>query len=423
MGGHDVVILGFRLNGPEAPAKALERLLRVSAGDARAMAKRFPCMAGADLAEAEAEALADQLRAVGARVEVRSRTKQPAQPEREPIADLGRAPMEPPAPVNPVAHIRLPEAPAAPVAETFQLGPLRLSVPGKARESLAGKYLLGTLRILLPQGGPPPPAAQAPGVAPPVAELPQPGASDLYETGMRDDVLGGLGEGAALELDEAARDGARYVSGGRAQRPSLMMRVGKSLADMPSNLVRRRVAGPGRSRFRGIRRSQLLVPSLGGGVLALLAWLLFGALAQSDGARVEAQQGSAMGEPARAMVGAAERSGESTERPSAELHPMLKLAPEAMQGSLAAILRKQVKGVSSVAIDWPEGQEPKPTVRCMLVAGTSNERAERVRALLATGKSVEITPMMANQLRDHAEVLRTVSGESNAHHTPLCLTN
>ena len=163
MAGHDVVVSGFRLNGAESPAKVLERVLRCSGEQARALSKRFPVTVQGELSRAAADSLAAQLREAGARVEVRevaspALAQAPvdgAQPE-----SAGRAPIAPPEPVGPLAAPPV-ESPAASPDTTFKVGTLRIQVPAKARDSLAGRYLIGTLKILLPAGGPPPPPAAA----------------------------------------------------------------------------------------------------------------------------------------------------------------------------------------------------------------------------------------------------------------------
>jgi hypothetical protein len=94
-----------------------------------------------------------------------------------------------------------------------------------------------------------------------------------------------------------------------------------------------------------------------------------------------------------------------------------------MEAALASIMRKRVPGTHAVSIDWPEGQEPKEPVQCMLVEGSSVQREQRVRALLATGKRMTLTPLIESQLRDHEEVLRIALGDANAHFSSLCLVN
>jgi hypothetical protein len=433
MVGHDVVVLGFRLNGAEPPAKALERVLRCSSDDARALSKRFPATVRARASVLDAEALATQLREVGARVEVRvsgAGCREPAdlQGRGERADGSERMPIAPPEPVGPLPVVQA--APAAPAEPdmTFKVGTLRIQLPARARDSLAGKYLIGTLKILLPAGGPPPPPAAAPAPAAQPVETATSGAANLYETGVRDDVLDDPASATALELDtDALQRGGRYVSGGRAQRPSLMMRVRASLVDMPSNLVRRRRTAKRSGRpFRGLWRSSLVLPSLLGGLLVLVLHLLFGSPSEADRARVQldAQQGTARGEAEQAQdqVAGAE-AGEPGEESQPPLNPLLKLAPEPMEAPLAAIMRKRVPGVHTVAIEWPEGEEPKEPLSCMLVEGSTAQRDKRVHELLTTGQRVALTAVLETQLRDHAEVLRIAVGNANAHFTPLCLRN
>ena len=436
MAGHDVVVSGFRLNGAESPAKVLERVLRCSGEQARALSKRFPVTVQGELSRAAADSLAAQLREAGARVEVRevaspALAQTPvdgAQPE-----SAGRAPIAPPEPVGPLAAPPV-ESPAASPDTSFKVGTLRIQVPAKARDSLAGKYLIGTLKILLPAGGPPPPpaAAPAPAMLPPSApggELANP-----YGAGVRDSVLDDPSSAAALELDtDALQQGGRYVSGGRAQqRPSLMMRVRRSLADMPSNLVlRRRPSKRTGMPSRGLWRSRPMLLALLGGLLVLVGHGVLGSVSEADGAPLDAQRGTALGEQAATKPAAKSadegttgaQAEEAADEPQPALNPLLQLAPKPMEAALAAIMRKRIPGVHAVGIDWPEGQEPKEPLSCMLVEGNTAQRAARVHTLLTTGRRAALTPMIESQLRDHAEVLRVALGSANAQFASLCLRN
>jgi hypothetical protein len=251
-------------------------------------------------------------------------------------------------------------------------------------------------------------------------------AHDLYDSGLHDDVLDAPGANVALELDtDALQTGARYVSGGRAeQRPSLMMRMRASILEAPSNLVRRKRA-PKRSAlpFRGLWRSPLMVPALLGGLLTLGVHAALGSAEDVEAARPDTVTGTALGEQPSAPASEASPSDAQAVESAPALHPILQLAPKPMEGALASILRKRVPGTHAVTIDWPEGQEPKESVQCMLVDGSTAQREQRVRALLATGKRMTVTPFIESQLRDHEEVLRIALGNANAHFASLCLVN
>lgn len=70
MAGYDVVIAGFRLNAQEQPAKTLERILLMSAEEARVCSKRFPHVALSNAPREAAEALRARLDEAGARVSI-----------------------------------------------------------------------------------------------------------------------------------------------------------------------------------------------------------------------------------------------------------------------------------------------------------------------------------------------------------------
>ncbi len=70
MAGYDVVIAGFRLNAKEQPAKVLERLLAMSAEQARVCSKNFPHVALSNASREAAEALQKRLDEAGARASV-----------------------------------------------------------------------------------------------------------------------------------------------------------------------------------------------------------------------------------------------------------------------------------------------------------------------------------------------------------------
>jgi hypothetical protein len=442
---HDVVVLGFRLNGVEPPAKALERILRCTSEDARTLSKRFPVTVRSAVPSPEAEALASELRQAGARVEVRAVAQAPFPAEPSPAVSPAepnhalapspagvenheaRAPIVPPEPVGAASVAEVADDPA-PADLTFKLGTLRIHVPAKARDSLPGRYLLGTLKIVLPAGGVPQPKATTPSTAPAVAAA-DGAAHGLYDTGLHDDVLDAPGAHVPLELDaDALQTGARYVSGGRAgQRPSLMMRMRATIRRAPSNLVR-----PTRAHkrsglpFRGLWRSPLMLPALFGALFMLVVHAALGSANDGEGARPDAVKGTAVGEHtegASAPAAAAPENDAQAEESAPPLHPILRLAPKPMEAALASIMRKRVPGTHAVSIDWPEGQEPKESVQCMLVEGSTAQREQRVHALLATGKRMTLTPLIESQLRDHEEVLRIALGDANAHFSSLCLVN
>jgi hypothetical protein len=70
--GYDVIIVGFRLNAQESPARALERVLGLPSEQAKRVAKHFPYTAASDVSAEDAEALRARLFEAGARSTVRS---------------------------------------------------------------------------------------------------------------------------------------------------------------------------------------------------------------------------------------------------------------------------------------------------------------------------------------------------------------
>ena len=68
---HDVAILGFRLNAPEPPEKALVRVFRIEPQAARTMLKSFPLVVKHGVSLEVARSFEAALVAIGARVEVR----------------------------------------------------------------------------------------------------------------------------------------------------------------------------------------------------------------------------------------------------------------------------------------------------------------------------------------------------------------
>jgi hypothetical protein len=424
----DVVIQGFKLNGAEPLSRVLERVLGCSVDEAKALGKRFPSVVRRELEPAQATALAEVLRAAGARIELVESGSAPtaavaaaaqavsaeqAAPRRESAAGkylLGtlKIMLSGPPPRPPEAKPAVLSADVAPSA--------RGSVPVPKRESLVGKYVMGTLRIAL--NGPPPPPE-------PVAAKPEPaGPAPTHEVGVLDDVLNPTGGGAALEIDEGALHARNYVSGGRAdvQRPSLMMRM----VDIPARVVRRARAKDPEEEAQVSQRARWLIPAL----VACGAILIVGASVTavshpSGGSRVEAQSvGSANGN--EALPPGEQQQGDektSSQDEGGANHPLLRIAPKPMEASLASILRRQIPGTSGVAIEWPAGEKPEGSVQCMVVSGTSSQREERVAALLNTGKRISVSPTVASQMRDHSEVLRAADNSPNAQYTMLCLQN
>lgn len=122
MAKQDVVVVGFKLNTPEPPVQALQRVFGIDQDTAKRLIQRLPKAVKRGVSEEEAAHFANALRAIGAKVEVRASTAQaqgagqpqapaPAPRTRQATASYDSAPRAAPAAPQPVA----PQA-AAPVA-------------------------------------------------------------------------------------------------------------------------------------------------------------------------------------------------------------------------------------------------------------------------------------------------------------------
>jgi hypothetical protein len=429
MGGFDVVITGFKLNGRESAAKVLERVLGEQPDSAKALAKTFPSVVRHALAPAEADAVVLALRAAGARVELR--------------AAGTAAPAAQPAPLAPTASAMAgliaaqprPASVPVPAQQGVQLGAARIAEPAREEKKSTGKFILGTLKILL--NGPPPPPPQQPAVV--IKPAPEPALTAdemLHATGMRDEAFDDVGTQQPLELDtEALQARANYVSGGRKEqkeqpaRPSLL----DIMADIPLRVVRRAkpqeevAVEPGALASLESRHPYIWHAFVGVGLLVCLVLSL--AIIYKEPARHEVAHAAAKGGPEvltpeeqKAKQDA--KLGPEMEQEAPALHPILQIAPKPMEPALAGILRKQVNGTQAVRIDWGDAGPPQgERVSCMVISGNAMQQRERARTLLATGRRYPMTPLLEKQMRDHMEVMRLADGDPKARYTPLCISN
>jgi hypothetical protein len=419
MGGFDVVITGFKLNGRDTPARVLERVLGEPPDSAKALTRSFPAVVRRCLSPVEADPLVLALRAAGARVELRPTGSGPeaAAPVRQSAAPTARAM------AGLIASQPAPSGVPSPAEQSFKLGTLRIETPA-AEKKTTGKFILGTLKIML-KGPPAPPPPQPDFVITPAAPAADPEAL-LHATGMRDDAFDDLGSQRPLELDtDALEQRSNFVSGGRrdaAHRPSLMNLVRESLVDIPLRVVRRsRATEPSTGLVSAPRVPYLWHGFVGVGIVIILC-LSFALANKGDGEVAAAQDGAPPPLPGAAAQTA--RTTQAIEEDAPKLHPILQLVPEPMEPALANILRKQVAGTHSVRIDWGEDGPPEDDrVSCVVVSGSAVQREERVRALLATGRRYPTTPSLESQMRDHMEVLRMADNDAKAQYTPLCLGN
>ena len=86
MSKQDVVVVGFKLNTPEPPAKGLQRVFGIDEETAKRLVQRLPKAVKRGADPAEAEKFAQALRSIGAKVEVR-----PSEPDATGTAPGGDA--------------------------------------------------------------------------------------------------------------------------------------------------------------------------------------------------------------------------------------------------------------------------------------------------------------------------------------------
>ena len=168
---YEVVIVGFRLNADEGPAKVLERVLGLDAQRAKALSQRFPAVVGAGSSLAQVQAVARRLVEAGAKVEVRE--QQPAAAPAAQLAPSQRAQAPAPARASSVARATgsarvsvPPTVAAAPVDDPgYSLGDLMLSNKAESTPAAWAGASAPEPRAPRPQGA----AAETKRAAPPAA--------------------------------------------------------------------------------------------------------------------------------------------------------------------------------------------------------------------------------------------------------------
>ncbi len=418
MDRRDVVITGFRLNANEQPTKVLQRVLGMEESQARELSKRFPCIVRADEAWTEAERLMLALRDAGAYAHLREPSARSELPARA-------ASSVPPAELAPLPK------------EEWGTPPTLFSSPVTEEPARVSRYSLGELEIVAPKSQPAPaiksqpapaiksqpaPAIKsqpAPAIksqpAPAIKSQPAPAIKSqpapAQDIGMEAGGLRMLGDsfqdemdgGHSFELDERAL-------GHQTNRVQTQPR-GNAL-----------IAAPPRKR-RGLFAT-LLLPLVFAQASIPHALALTG-VAAASGAAVylarTAQLGSGQnkGKQLDDADLAADPGSEKIERKQAT-HPLVRMAPKAMEGSIASILRARIRGVHKVSIKWAEGTRPEGNVECMLL---EQAEAANLKELASTGSVVEVPPAVRDQLRDHILVLRTANADPDAGYLPICLAN
>jgi hypothetical protein len=236
---YQLVILGFRLNAGEPPAKALERVLGMDPQRAKDLTRSFPCVVGATANPEHARIHAERLTQAGAKVEVREQH----------LGVVPAAAQAPAAPEAPSVSARVPPPPPQPVQ--------RQAVPEEAapaEAAPAGGYSLGDLVVARPEPvrtskpavpSPPVPSPQAaPAVAPSTQTQAPAQKHELPDafSGMRnyEDEFEEMGQqpAAALEIDGGAMRVIRQdnVAGARASK---VMAAKPSWAQRLARLPRR----------------------------------------------------------------------------------------------------------------------------------------------------------------------------------------
>ncbi len=396
MDRHDVVITGFRLNATEQPSKVLQRLLGLDEALARTLAKRFPSVVRSDEPRAEAERLMLALRDAGAYVHLReaSERSEPAALFRNVSDDAAR-----------VSHYKLGElevvvsqsqpAPAmlrADALPSVETAPSQPAPRAKSQPAPASKS----------QPAPAGKSQPAPAVDPGLAS----GGLRMFGDNFGDQ---DAGDGSLLELDERAL-------GRQTNRVEVVAWRKEKTED-----VRKR-----RGFFATLLLPLVLMQT------ALPTALALTGVAAASGAAVymvrrsdQAKEASTEAGASRDFEGQAQpdydAAGDATSASIAPAtHPLVRLAPQAMEGSIASILRSRIRGVHKVGIKWEEGTKPTGAVECMLL-----EQAEvaNLKELASTGKVVQVPSAVRVQLQDHMLTLRTADGNPNAAYLPICLAN
>jgi hypothetical protein len=121
------------------------------------------------------------------------------------------------------------------------------------------------------------------------------------------------------------------------------------------------------------------------------------------------------------VEGAADQSaGEEAPPERGATHPLVRMAPKAMEPAVAAIIRSRFQGTHKVPIKWPEGTKPAGSVECLLV---EQGHASKLRELTATGQVVDMPADVHAQLSEYMETLRAADSNPSAQYLSVCLAN
>jgi hypothetical protein len=428
-----VVIVGYRLNAKEPAAKALERILGLSPQDARHLARSFPALVARGLIEGQAAALAEQLRAAGANVELRAA---------EGDAPPAKSAKPPPSPLAPPAERKVQVAVEAAAGDAGARGAATGTLEP---QDLSGSYQLGDFGFARPAAKPKPEPKAAASSASVSVELPAPAPVQPPARAPGDDLSLDFAtdEALALELDEPAPRSSRMELGGSSGQAASkdLHALGERLDDLapsapipqveerafraiqqrgPRHEVRR--SSPPIGRATRLRRA--LLAAIGAWLPSTLMFTLLcvaSALAVGYALDPDDIVGALRREVAApAFASQRERPAArvAAERAVESLHPLLRAAPSSVRGPLAAILRARISGVHQVPVSF--AAEQGRDVDCVLMEEPSAPDQARLEALRATGQPVEPPSAIAAQLREHARALQG-SATKPAVLTPLCL--
>ncbi len=453
----DIVITGFRLNAVEKPTAALQRVLRVSEDEARALSKRVPCVVLGDVPAVAAQPLVAALREAGAHVQLREPGRSlppetggktmPPQGfgEQQPVAPrvAGPVAMAPPAPSTPAApdayglfNMTPASASAGPAARlsAYQLGEIEVvatksqPAPAPTTKSQPAPAMTATksqpapaMTAIKSQPAPamtatksqPAPAMTATKSQPApamTATKSKPAPSPQMDMGALQMLSNGFrptGEfGPALEIDMAAL----------ADRSARVQSTFQPNAGLESE--------PKRRGFF----STLLVPIVLFSSAAPHALALTG-VAAASGAAVYMVRTSGQADPladTRAHESDTEQASTTDDAAKPRegrgeaTHPLLRSVPKAMEPSIAAILRSRIRGVSKISIEWPEGTKPDGFVECMLL---DTAHSKNLKELESTGGRVDPPAEVQDQLADHIGTLQAANGTTRTEYVSICLAN
>lgn len=435
----DVVIVGYRLNAKEPAAKALERILGLGPEDARKLARGFPAVVARAVTLERAEALAEQLKAAGAQVDVREHVELSVASAALPRAAAEGGSRSAPLPTS--ARDARPEEPPlaeraerterAERAEPFFPAATVAASPAAYAPDVENSYRLGDFGL----GQPAPSNAQ---VVVPTAPARAPGEDISLDLE--------LASGSSLELDAPApsrsQQGATALAGAGSDLhtlggefedfesvqhvPQVEERAARAIQRAPRAAEVRRSAPPSLTA----RARSVVAKTFGAWVSGLL---LLSALSAATLFAVgyALDPGDALGalQRERALLARGERNDRELEprpptSPAARdartaLHPLLRGAPASVRGPLAAILRARIAGVHQVPVSFT--LKSGATVDCLLVEQADASAAERSAAVRETGSPIEPPADVAAQLREHSRALQQQL-EQGRTLGALCLT-